>query len=106
MARLWCCLKAEGKKGERLIADKTTRGVRIASDGRGEARGLWSSISNRSEAQEAVQRLCGGGGGSVAELLRSLIRRSSANRVSAKFALMEFSEVRVRQVSYSRLYEP
>jgi len=38
VARLWCCLKAEGKKGERLIADKTTRGVRIASDGRGEAR--------------------------------------------------------------------
>jgi hypothetical protein len=32
--------------------------------------------------------------------------RSSHIRVSAKFALMEFSEVRVRQVSYSRLYEP
>jgi hypothetical protein len=46
------------------------------------------------------------GGGWLAELLRSLIRRSSANRGSAKFALMEFSEVRVRQVSYSRLYEP
>jgi hypothetical protein len=27
-------------------------------------------------------------------------------RVSAKFALMEFSEVRLQQVSYSRLYEP
>jgi len=40
VARLWCCLKAKGKKGERLIADKTTRGVRIASDGRGEARGV------------------------------------------------------------------
>jgi len=32
--------------------------------------------------------------------------RSSHIRVSGKFALMEFSEVRVRQVSYSRLYEP
>src|SRR5215212_28410 len=33
-------------------------------------------------------------------------RPPSANRLSAKFALMEFSEVRVRQVSYTRLYEP
>jgi hypothetical protein len=47
-----------------------------------------------------------GGEDCSAELRRSLILRSSANRVSAKFALMEFSEVRVRQVSYSRLYEP
>jgi len=34
------------------------------------------------------------------------ILRSSSNRPSRKFALMEFSEIRVRQDSYSRLYEP
>jgi hypothetical protein len=27
-------------------------------------------------------------------------------RLSGKFAFMEFSEIRVRQDSYSRLYEP
>jgi hypothetical protein len=40
------------------------------------------------------------------ELLGALIGRGSANRPSGKFALMEFSQVRVRQDSYSRLYEP
>jgi len=48
----------------------------------------------------------GGVGCSVAELLRRLIRRSSANRPSGKFALMEFSEIRLRQDSYFWLYEP
>jgi hypothetical protein len=40
------------------------------------------------------------------EVRRSLIRRSSANRPSGKFALMEFSEIRLRQDRYFRLYEP
>jgi hypothetical protein len=31
---------------------------------------------------------------------------TSANRPSGKFSLMEFSEIRVRQDSYSPLYEP
>ena len=39
-------------------------------------------------------------------LPRRTISGTSPSRVSAKFALMEFSEVRVWQVSYSRLYEP
>jgi hypothetical protein len=30
----------------------------------------------------------------------------SGNRVSRKFALMEYSEIRVRQDRYFRLYEP
>jgi hypothetical protein len=40
------------------------------------------------------------------ELRHYGVLRSSHIRFSAKFALMESSEVRVRQVSYSRLYEP
>jgi hypothetical protein len=36
----------------------------------------------------------------------NFIYRIFANRPSGKFALMEFSEIRVRQDSYSRLYEP
>jgi hypothetical protein len=39
------------------------------------------------------------------ELPRKPIRRSSANRPSGKFALMVFSEVRVRQDRHFRLYE-
>jgi hypothetical protein len=34
------------------------------------------------------------------------VEGTSANRLSAKFALMECSKIRVRQDSYSRLYEP
>jgi hypothetical protein len=32
--------------------------------------------------------------------------RALRNRSFAKFALMEYSEIRVRRDSYSRLYEP
>jgi hypothetical protein len=32
--------------------------------------------------------------------------RTSANRLSEKFAFMEFSEIRFRHDGYSRLYEP
>jgi hypothetical protein len=39
------------------------------------------------------------------ELPRSLGRRCFANRPSGKFALVVFSEVRVGQVRYFRLYE-
>jgi len=66
----------------------------------------WRALSPTRERPRRQYRGCGGGGGSVAELLRSLRRRSSANRVSQKFALMEFSELRVRKESYFRLYEP
>lgn len=41
-----------------------------------------------------------------AEVRRTLIRRSSANRPCGKFALMEFSGIRVLRESYSRHYEP
>jgi hypothetical protein len=45
------------------------------------------------EAQEPYSAPCGRGS-SVAELPRSLIRRSSANRVSAKFRIFLFHDVR------------
>ena len=38
-AHLWCCIKAEGKNGERSMAEKKARGAEIASDGRGGAGG-------------------------------------------------------------------
>jgi hypothetical protein len=36
----------------------------------------------------------------------TLIHPSAWKESSGNFALMEFSEIRVRQDSYSRLYEP
>jgi hypothetical protein len=38
--------------------------------------------------------------------LLSLIHSSAWKESSANFALMEYSEIRVRQDNYSRLYEP
>jgi hypothetical protein len=43
---------------------------------------------------------------SGAELRRMPKRRSSANRVSAMSALIEYSEIRAPQESYSLIYEP
>src|SRR5215203_3172475 len=70
-----------------------TVGLKIEADGDGFAMNFAAFITNlksdltRFYAKESVLNN---------ELRRIPIRRSSANRVSAKFALMEFSEVRVR----------
>ena len=42
----------------------------------------------------------------LGQLPRIPKRRTSANLVSAKSALIEYSEIRLRQESYSLLYEP
>jgi hypothetical protein len=43
---------------------------------------------------------------SPSELLRRPRRRTSGYLVSAKSALIEYSEIRLRHESYSPLYEP
>src|SRR5215217_5293178 len=57
------------------------------------SRGGWSP-RRRSDRLRRAQRGPGGGGCTAAELLRSVKKRTSPYRVSPKFALTAFSEVR------------
>ena len=69
--RLWCCIKTQGKKGERLIAEK-----KEPED--------WD-LGPLQERLRMPHSAPGGGWRSLAELLRSLRMRTSANRLSRKF---------------------
>jgi hypothetical protein len=70
--RLWCCIKTQGKKGERLIAEK-----KEPED--------WD-LGPLQERLRMPHSAPGGGWRSLAELLRSLRTRTSYNSVKAKFA--------------------
>src|SRR5215213_9426223 len=74
--RLWCCIKTQGKKGERLIAEK-----KEPED--------WD-LGPLQERLRMPHSAPGGGWRSLAELLTSLRMRTSANRLSRKFVVNSY----------------